>query len=32
MTNRLRATVLVLGALAAAAGIWVGELIWNAAS
>lgn len=32
MTNRLRVAVLVVAALAAAAGIWVGDLIWNATS
>ena len=32
MTNRLRATVLAVAAVATAAGIWLGSWIWSAAS
>lgn len=32
VTDRLRLAVLALAATAAVAGIWVGTLIWNAAS
>jgi hypothetical protein len=32
VTNRLRATVLVVAALATAAGIWLGDWLWSAAS
>lgn len=32
MTNRLRVAVLVLGGLGAAAGIWLGDWLWQAAS
>jgi hypothetical protein len=32
VTNRLRATVLVIAALGAAAGVWLGDWLWTAAS
>jgi hypothetical protein len=32
MTNRLRATVLILAVLATAAGIWFGAWIWSLGS
>lgn len=32
MTNRLRFLVLVVGVVGAAVGIWLGVLLWNAAS
>ena len=32
MTNRLRVMVLVVGGLGAAAGIWLGVWLWNAAA